>query len=347
MTQPTGSNEAPKEQMPWEMTWTEKAKQAITSTIDTAKKAVEGVQMPWERDWKEKPRVAPTPAPEKPVDLSKPVYPTESSMKVAAKLSPQEEARSAARERSSQNIKELQKEIERTKDPKAKKVLTDYMTSLGGTTSQKEIGAGTDKGDAKLKTLLDNAANNSDFKTLYSFLQDKNSLPEMKVDPSIDSRGVFTYGDGMPSSGVLSVGGSSQGYVSTLVHEMTHAADRQMIRLSQDIEKAIRNKEKVSNEEKQFLENWKKSFGARSIGEGGGEAVGMKSLMKSVADPKWLSDNQDYRTTRSESIAHGVGNVNKKASEIYNLQTHMDPSIATEFMILLNQANKISKKRKD
>lgn len=134
MTQPTGSNESPKEQMPWEMTWIEKAKQAVTSTIDSAKKAVEGVLMPWEREWKEKPRVSPTPAPKAPPatpEPVKPAYPTEAAMKVAVKLSPQEEARAFAQERSSPNIKELQREIERTKNPKTKQILVDYLKSLG------------------------------------------------------------------------------------------------------------------------------------------------------------------------------------------------------------------------
>lgn len=345
MTQETGNQQT--EKKPWESDWVPKAKQLVTEAVDNVKKAVEGVKMPWEDTWKEKPRATPqqgvteAPTPIKPI-------PTEAAMIKAAQLSPTEQAKDAAREKSASNIAELKAEIAKTKDPKTKKVLEDYLKSLDtGTISQKEIGASSDKGDAKLKTLLDNASDNSDFKTLYTFLNDKGSLPNMKVDSSLSSRGEFTYGDGQPAEGNLSVGGSSKGFVSTLVHEMTHAADRQMIQLSLDIEKSIRKGEKVSKEEEQFLSNWKKSFGARSVGEGGGEAVGLKSLMKTIADPKWLSENQDYRTTRAESIAHGVGNVNKKSSEIYNLQSHMDPSIATEFMILLNQANKIKKKRKE
>lgn len=345
MTQETGNQQT--EKKPWESDWVPKAKQLVTETVDNVKKAVEGVKMPWEDTWKEKPKATPqqgvteAPTPIKPI-------PTEAAMIKAAQLSPKEQAKDAAREKSAGNIAELKAEIAKTQDPKTKKVLEDYLKSLDvGTVTQKEIGAGSDKGDAKLKTLLDNASENSDFKTLYSFLKDKDSLPNMKVDSSLDSKGQFTYGEGEPAEGSITVWGSSKGFVSTLVHEMTHAADRQMVKLSSDIEKSIRKGEKVSKEEEQFLSNWKKSFGVRSIGEGGGEAVGLKSLMKSIADPKWLSENQDYRTTRAESIAHGVGNVNKKSSEIYNLQSHMDPSIATEFMILLNQANRIKKKRKE
>jgi hypothetical protein len=120
--------------MPWEKTWTLKAKQAVTATIDSAKKAVEGVLMPWEREWKEKPRVSPTPAPKAPPTppaTANPSYPTEAAMKVAVKLSPQEEARAFAQERSAPNIAELQREIERTKNPKTKQILVDYLKSLG------------------------------------------------------------------------------------------------------------------------------------------------------------------------------------------------------------------------
>ena len=130
MTQPTGSNETPKEQMPWEMTWTEKAKQAITSTVDTVKKAVEGTRMPWEMDWKEKPRATPKSAPEAPVEPPTKGYKNEAAMKVAVQFTPKEEARRAAQESSAANIKELEQEIARAKDPKAKKVLQDYLNSL-------------------------------------------------------------------------------------------------------------------------------------------------------------------------------------------------------------------------
>lgn len=130
MTQPTGSNEAPKEQMPWEMTWTEKAKQAITPAVDTVKKAVEGIRMPWEMDWKEKPRATPKPAPKAPVEPPTKGYKNEAAMKAAVQFTPEEEARRVAQESSPANIKELEQEIARTKDPKAKKVLQDYLNSL-------------------------------------------------------------------------------------------------------------------------------------------------------------------------------------------------------------------------
>lgn len=118
-----------KEKMPWEMDWALKAKQLVTETVDTAKKAVEGVKMPWEMRWEEKPKATPqqgvteAPTPIKPI-------PTEAAMIKAAKLSPMEQARDAARERTAGNIAELKAEIARTKDPKNKKILEDYLKSL-------------------------------------------------------------------------------------------------------------------------------------------------------------------------------------------------------------------------
>lgn len=129
MTQETGNQQT--EKKPWESNWVPKAKQLITETVDNVKKAVEGVKMPWEGTWKEKSKATPqqgvteAPTPIKPI-------PTEAAMIKAAQLSPKEKERDAARERSASNIAELKAEIARTKDPKTKKVLEDYLKSLGG-----------------------------------------------------------------------------------------------------------------------------------------------------------------------------------------------------------------------
>ena len=129
MTQETGNQQT--EKKPWELDWLPKAKQLVTETVDNVKKAVEGVKMPWEGTWKEKSKATPqqgvteAPTPIKPT-------PTEAAMIKAAQLSPKEKERDAARERTAGNIAELKAEIARTKDPKTKKVLEDYLKSLGG-----------------------------------------------------------------------------------------------------------------------------------------------------------------------------------------------------------------------
>lgn len=115
-------SEAPK---PWEQNWVLKAKQAVES-------AVESVKKPWEAMWKEKPRSTPpepvreAPSPVKPIE-------TEKDMKAATSdlFTPQANARRTAQEKSTSNIAELQAEIENTKDPKKKKILQEYLTSLG------------------------------------------------------------------------------------------------------------------------------------------------------------------------------------------------------------------------
>ena len=129
MTQETGNQQT--EKKPWELDWLPKAKQLVTETVDNVKKAVEGVKMPWEGTWKEKSKATPqqgvteAPTPIKPI-------PTEAAMIKAAQLSPKEKERDAVRERTASNIAELKAEIARAKDPKTKKVLEDYLKSLGG-----------------------------------------------------------------------------------------------------------------------------------------------------------------------------------------------------------------------
>ena len=129
MTQETGNQQT--EKKPWELDWLPKAKQLVTETVDNVKKAVEGVKMPWEGTWKEKTRSTPQQGVTEAPTSIKPI-PTEAAMTKAAQLSPKEKERDAARERSTSNIAELKTEIARTKDPKTKKVLEDYLKSLGG-----------------------------------------------------------------------------------------------------------------------------------------------------------------------------------------------------------------------
>lgn len=129
MTQETGNQQT--EKKPWESNWVPKAKQLITETVDNVKKAVEGVKMPWEGTWKEKPKVTPQQGVTESPTSIKPI-PTEAARAKASQLSPKEKERDAARERTAGNIAELKAEIARTKDPKTKKVLEDYLKSLGG-----------------------------------------------------------------------------------------------------------------------------------------------------------------------------------------------------------------------
>ena len=129
MTKETGSNLTDKK--PWESDWVLKTNQLVTETVDNVKKTVEGVKMPWEYTWEEKPKAAPQQGVTEAPTPVKPLL-TEAAAIKAAQLSPAEKERDAAREKSAGNIAELKAEIAKTKDPKIKKVLEDYLKSLGG-----------------------------------------------------------------------------------------------------------------------------------------------------------------------------------------------------------------------
>lgn len=129
MTKETGSN--PTEKKPWESDWVLKTNQLVAETVDNVKKTVEGVKMPWEYTWEEKPKATPQQGVTESPTPIKPLL-TEAAAIKAAQLSPKEKERDAAREQSAGNIAELKAEIAKAKDPKIKKVLEDYLKSLGG-----------------------------------------------------------------------------------------------------------------------------------------------------------------------------------------------------------------------
>jgi hypothetical protein len=142
--------------------------------------------------------------------------------------------------------------------------------------------------------------------------------------------------------------------VSTLSHEMSHAAQHQLFfDAASRIQTKIRNKEKVSNEEKRFLENARKMYGSSfsTIGHSDRkkdkesrenlDAAIAKMYKPSGASGK-MSNWDFYRTSPIELQAFGVGRMTKggkQQQEAINPSDnpHLDPSFATEFAILMEQ----------
>jgi hypothetical protein len=359
---------------PWNMSWDD-IKKANGEAVGIEQPAPPSNVKPWEmnsndlskmsapmvrKDWRTD-KVVDTPPKNKARSAA------EEQMAKDVVLSPAERAREITYERSDANIKELEQEIAQSSGEN-KKILQAELTRLNkersstvsGTTTLREVDERFQKdpdpayqlsnqyNERKFNELEKSASKVPEFSTIVSFLKELNALPKLKPIYN-GNRGEFTYGSGVAPEGELGIDMShfydtsksgyepSQSVVSTYIHEHTHAAVRQ-IRQLQDV---VNNKpaSERSAQEKQFLNTYSKLLPATMNND---FRSGITRIAQSI-NAEWVKKHSDYRASDSELPAYAVGNQFKKGKD-YDTPDHVDPSIATTFMILLDQAKKVGKK---
>lgn len=360
--------------MPWEMS-PEEVRKASGAEVPAAeiKQETNKNKMPWEMSFEEiraffkpKPKT-PIPSPVKdPVEPSKTPpapLPNEAAMKKATAdlFTPAANAKRKAQESSAKNIAELQAEIDRTKDPAQKKILMDYMKSLvGGSISFQERAdplIAADKTVPGLNKELDSLVKTTrsipEFQSMENFLQSRNAVPKFEFEYNPGNKGSFEK-SGVADPGIIRVSayqtpeGFTAGAQGTLLHETTHAVDYELSRLANEI-RAMKN---PSSLEKQFADAYKKTFDTGfSIGEAGrirpeDRIAGSQKLARAL-DSKWFNENREYRTRSSELASHATGEVLGDATpnKGHEAPKHMNPSLVSEFMMVLDLAKKVMKVR--
>ena len=160
-----------------------------------------------------------------------------------------------------------------------------------------------------------------DYVSLMSYLAARNAVPKMIQNPQLEegADGGFRTGPSVGPAGQVELRGSSPAYVGTLLHELTHAAQVQM------------EGQRGSSKSKQFNAAYDKI--ASDKGQGA------KSLM-SKRNPDWPDEYADYRMGGLEPHAFGVGNQSSGIDPTQRAVPHVDPTLAQEFMILLDLATR-------
>lgn len=130
---------------------------------------------------------------------------------------------------------------------------------------------------------------------------------------------------------------SPLGGSATLTHEAAHAADYNLKGLYRQ---AIESKERKSNPAaQQFVDAYEKLVGGK-------EYFGSQESRKKGAetfDAKWVEENKDYRSHTPELAAFAMENAMGGDRGQLTLQRgplHLDPTLATEFTILTDLAQK-------
>jgi hypothetical protein len=171
---------------------------------------------------------------------------------------------------------------------------------------------------------------------LLEFLKQADRMPTV-VEPrrypggSYDAPG-FTYRSNNPEDrGVVEVPTFTKDGYGTLVHELTHSADRAMeveqLRLSQK----VRAGEPLTPEEQRFYDGYSKLYDTKT------------NLPLDISDESITDRNRRYRTSAKELRAFGTGNMAQDQPEPgrysqedigATLNPHVDPTMAQEAAIM-------------
>ena len=171
---------------------------------------------------------------------------------------------------------------------------------------------------------------------LVDYLSARRMMPPIGIK-SLGSRAVFiSGGENVPKTGVVELGARAAS-PNTVVHELTHAAQRQiewqyfgLLRKNQSA--------KLTDPEKQFMNAYERLMHTRGqLFKAPPKAI-QRETATNIA-PKWVKEESDYRSTGGELAAFGMGSaISPNTSNPAPL--HIDPSYATEFSILLDLARR-------
>jgi len=187
------------------------------------------------------------------------------------------------------------------------------------------------------KFLQEAAALDPRVETLVAYLQQKSMVPNISIVPSLGgSTGQFEYGQGLPPQGTVSIipRNKMEDALNTLSHELTHASERQI--LGQLYDPPSKGGELIHG---QFQDAYDKLYYKRKARATSPDKVPRKQMAERL-DPK--NAKEEYRGSMGELAAFGVGN-SGPGEGVYKGAPHLDPTMATEFMILLDLASRSNK----
>lgn len=172
-----------------------------------------------------------------------------------------------------------------------------------------------------------------EYQQMMDYLMTRRAVPEMQtryMGTSIG--GLFQYGGTLQPRGKISV--TEGASADTLIHEVTHAAERQMGQQYYEDKTAKRDiLGFVQPNSTQFTDAYDKINTQQILG---------------TLNQNWTDKAARYRSTTSEARAFAMENVTNPELDpksITRAPAHIDSTLATEFMILLDLAKRGMKDR--
>jgi len=177
---------------------------------------------------------------------------------------------------------------------------------------------------------------------IYDMLQQRGMLPRLIDANPYGQKGSGLFSEGMnvivardPSKAAFP--SIAEGRTDTLAHEMTHAAQFNLLKPAfSTIQSKINAKEKLTKEETQFAEAMTKLMENNPS---------MASMLSKLYTPTGNKEADAYRTKPVELQAWGTGYMSRPDSpmnrEAGNINPHLNPSMASEFSILSDLYSKL------
>jgi hypothetical protein len=190
--------------------------------------------------------------------------------------------------------------------------------------------------------LLRETADYPQYGRLVDYLSARRMMPPIYQKP-LGSVGEFEYDTWfgkLPRTGVVNI--SMTGEPSTVVHELTHAADRQLGWQYNELKNKKRRQD-LSPVELQFMDAYEKLIYNPGSGFGQKPEANRTKTAKSLA-PEWAKQKSGYRATGHELAAFGMGS-SVAPNTMNPAPLHVDPTYASEFEVLLDLANRAQQKQ--
>ena len=199
-----------------------------------------------------------------------------------------------------------------------------------------------------VNTLTTTAGRYPSYQDLLKFLG-ANQPPVRFTPLEPGTKGEYDYNPRYGNTGEIRMNSNSLRYMRdapaetarTLIHETTHATDRQLDTLY------FKYKDRPPTPEiAQFVDGYKKlRWNAKDPNARFQSPPSEDSARR--FDPKWAAENARYRGNASELYAHAVSNMAQGPDDTryrsLDIPLHLDPPLATEHIILLNLANRAQK----
>ena len=192
-----------------------------------------------------------------------------------------------------------------------------------------------------LQSLLVKSSEYPQYGQLVDYLSSRRMMPPIQFAP--ETQGRFSqntvFGFSLPKTGLVEVGANAD--PGTVVHELTHAADSQFN--SQYYGLKRKNPSNLSPLEKQFVDGYEKLVYGANVRTGNPEKY-PRERMAATMSPEWAKENAGYRAGNRELPAWAMGSVVEPLnSQQYRTPLHLDPTLASEFSILLDLATRLQK----
>lgn len=178
----------------------------------------------------------------------------------------------------------------------------------------------------ELADAKDTARKGDAYQEMERYLQSRDAVPDIKVTGYLpeETHGLFSSDRTNMGTGTIKVNKNvHETYMpSTIAHEMTHAADRQMM---------IQAKEQgMFGKSNQFTDAYEKMVGP--------EGRNRTQLLRKRY-PEFEEDNRYYRSRPDEVAAHAIGAYSGPVLQD-RAPRHVDATAATEFQILMDLAQR-------